>query len=53
MNIHEYSSLFMFLEFQKSRAPSNTLVHRDIKVFDLHSRQFQIARDSEVQSSLL
>ena len=31
--------------------PSNTLVHRDIQDFDLHSRQFQIASDSEVQGT--
>ena len=31
----------------------NTLVHRDIQVFDLHLTQFQISRDSEVQGSPL
>ena len=39
---------------QAGVAPSsNSLVHRDIQVFYLHSRQIQIARDSGVQGSPL
>ena len=44
--------MYAFIGWSGPRGPlSDTLVHRDIQLFDLHLRQFQIARDSEVQGS--